>query len=183
MKEKVISILLIVVFVILLILVNNMLDNNDTKENNLEKIEENVSYENNINEEVISSNYENKITNTLENNIENDTEKSADQDEGKVIKVTEATFEAEVLNSDKKVLIDFYADWCNPCKVLSPIVEEVANENPDLKVVKINVDENENLAYEYRAFSIPTLVVIEDGKEVNRAVGAIPKKNILELVK
>ena len=70
-----------------------------------------------------------------------------------------------------------------PCKVLSPTVEAIAKENPNLKVVKINVDENESLAYEYRAFSIPTLVVIENGEEVNRAVGAIPKESILDLVK
>ena len=103
--------------------------------------------------------------------------------EDKVIKVTEENFEEEVLKSDKKVLIDFYADWCGPCKVLSPIVEEVAKENPDIKVVKINVDENNELSYKYKTYSIPTLVVIENGVEVNRAVGAIPKDSILELVK
>ena len=100
-----------------------------------------------------------------------------------VIKVTSKNFKQEVLESNKTVLIDFYADWCGPCKMLSPIVDEVAEENEDIKVVKINIDEVQDIAVEYQIMSIPTLVVIKNGKEVNRSVGVIDKSEILELVK
>ncbi|MGN1299589.1 MAG: thioredoxin [Candidatus Scatovivens sp.] len=98
-------------------------------------------------------------------------------------KITKENFENEVLKSDKPVLIDFYADWCAPCKMLSPIVEEVASENNEFKVVKINVDELQDIAVEYDVMSIPTLVVIKDGKEVNRSIGLISKSQILELLR
>ena len=101
----------------------------------------------------------------------------------KVITVTEKNFEEEVLKSEKTVLIDFYADWCGPCKMLSPIVEQVAEENDKIKVVKINIDQEENLAVEYQIVSIPTLVVIKNGKEIKRSVGVIDKEKILNLVK
>ena len=100
-----------------------------------------------------------------------------------VIPVTSANFEQEVLNSDKRVLVDFYADWCGPCKILSPRVAEIANENKDLKVVKINVDQNEDLARKYNISSMPTLLVIEKGKELNRAVGALSKSKGLKFVR
>jgi len=100
-----------------------------------------------------------------------------------VIPVTSANFEQEVLNSDKRVLVDFYADWCGPCKILSPRVAEIANENKDLKVVKINVDQNEDLARKYNILSMPTLLVIEKGKELNRAVGALSKSTVLKFVR
>ena len=100
-----------------------------------------------------------------------------------VIPVTSANFEQEVLNSDKRVLVDFYADWCGPCKILSPRVAEIANENKDLKVVKINVDQNEDLARKYNISSMPTLLVLEKGKELNRAVGALSKSTVLKFVR
>lgn len=100
-----------------------------------------------------------------------------------VIPVTSANFEQEVLNSDKRVLVDFYADWCGPCKILSPRVAEIANENKDLKVVKINVDQNEDLARKYNISSMPTLLVIEKGKELNRVVGALSKIKVLKFVR
>ena len=100
-----------------------------------------------------------------------------------ILKITEENFESEVLQSDKTVLIDFYADWCGPCKVLSPIVKEFASENPDIKVVKVNVDEAQNLAINYEVMSIPTLVVIKDGKEVNRRIGVINKTDLMSLTK
>ncbi len=99
-----------------------------------------------------------------------------------ILNVTSENFESEVLQSDKTVLIDFYADWCGPCKILSPIVEEVAKENADVKVVKINVDSEQEIAIKYRIMSIPTLVVIKDGKEINRAIGVIEKSEILTLL-
>ena len=81
-------------------------------------------------------------------------------------------------SSEKIVLIDFYATWCNLCKILSPTVEQVANEREDIKVVKIDVDENQDIANKYRIYSMPTLVVIEDGVETERAVGVISKEEI-----
>ena len=157
MSEKLKIILYAVIFIVLVIIVNNQLKKDDV-------------YTNTAN-----------VNSVIEENLSQDV---VENEESKVsIEVTEATFESEVLKSDKIVLVDFYADWCNPCKILSPILEEVARENPDIKLVKIDVDTNENLAYEYRAYSIPTLVVIKDGKEVKRAVGAMPKEDVLELIK
>ena len=100
-----------------------------------------------------------------------------------ILKVTSENFESEVLNSEKVVLVDFYADWCGPCKMLSPIVEKVAEENSDIKVVKINVDNAQDLAMKYQVMSIPTLVVIKNGKEINRHVGLIDKEEIIGLIK
>ena len=112
------------------------------------------------------------------NKIENEEERTME-----ILKVTSENFEEEVLKSDKTVLIDFYADWCGPCKMLSPIIEAVANENEDIKVVKINVDNAQDLAIEYQVMSIPTIVVIKDGQEVNRTVGVVSKSQIEEMVK
>ena len=112
-------------------------------------------------------------------NIKNEEE----ENKMEILKVTSENFESEVLQSDKPVLIDFYADWCGPCKMLSPIVDEVAEENTDIKVVKINVDNAQDLAMKYQVMSIPTLVVIKDGKEVNRSVGLIDKADVISLIK
>ena len=100
-----------------------------------------------------------------------------------VIKISEENFKKEVLEESKTVLVDFYADWCGPCKMLSPIIEEVAKENEDAKFVKINVDEAQELAIEYDIMSIPTIVVIKDGKEVNRTVGLVDKTEIRAMLK
>ena len=100
-----------------------------------------------------------------------------------IMKVWDWNFEQEVLNSNIPVLVDFYAVWCGPCKMLSPIVDEVAKENDDIKVVKVNVDESQNTAIKYQVMSIPTLVVIKNGNEVNRSVGLIHKQEIVNLVK
>ena len=99
-----------------------------------------------------------------------------------ILSVTSANFEKEVINSDKTVLIDFYADWCGPCKAYSPIVESVASENEDIKVVKINVDNAQDIAIKYQVMSIPTTVVIKNGQEINRAVGMMSKSDLLEMV-
>ena len=99
------------------------------------------------------------------------------------IKITAENYENEVLNSNKPVILDFWAAWCGPCKMVSPLVDEIALENADIKVGKINVDEQPELAAKFGVMSIPTLVVIENGKEVNRSIGAMPKANILKLVK
>lgn len=100
-----------------------------------------------------------------------------------VIKVTSQNFEEEVIKSEKLVLVDFYADWCGPCKMLSPIVDQIAEENSDIKVVKVNVDDSQDLAMKYQVMSIPTLVVIKEGKEINRSVGLRDKSEILNMIK
>ena len=98
------------------------------------------------------------------------------------INITSANFESEVLHSDKPVLLDFWATWCGPCRMLSPIVDEVAEERSDIKVGKVNVDEQPELAGQFDVMSIPTLLVFENGKLVNRAVGARPKSGVLSLL-
>ena len=98
------------------------------------------------------------------------------------ININKNNFQNEVLNSDKKVLLDFWAPWCAPCRMVVPIVEEIAGERPDIKVGKINVDEEAELASQFGIMSIPTLVVIENGKIVNQAMGAIPKEAILGML-
>ena len=106
-----------------------------------------------------------------------------EEDSMDVKKVNDETFEQEVLKSNIPVLVDFYADWCGPCKMLSPTVDEVAQENDDIKVVKVNVDESQDTAIKYQVMSIPTLVVIRNGNEVNRSVGVIDKEEILNMIK
>lgn len=87
----------------------------------------------------------------------------------------------KIFSEHEKVLIDFYADWCGPCRMLAPIIEEIKNEVSDVKVVKINVDENQEIASQYGVRSIPTLVYVKDGKVVKQAVGFRPKKDILQM--
>ena len=99
-----------------------------------------------------------------------------------VLTVTHDNFENEVLKADKKVLLDFWASWCGPCRMVSPIVDEIADERDDIKVGKINVDEEPELAAAFGISSIPTLIVMENGKPVRQSVGAIPKASILEML-
>ena len=98
------------------------------------------------------------------------------------ININKNNFQNEVLNSEKKVLLDFWAPWCGPCRMVVPIVEEIADERPDIKVGKINVDEETELASQFGIMSIPTLVVIENGKIINQAMGARPKEAILGML-
>ena len=91
-------------------------------------------------------------------------------------------FENEVLLSDKKVLLDFWAPWCGPCRMVGPVLEEIAGERPDIKVGKINVDEQQELAAHFNVMSIPMLVVIENGRIISRSVGAKPKSAILGML-
>ena len=99
-----------------------------------------------------------------------------------VVNVTAANFEQEVLGSDKTVLVDFWASWCGPCKMLSPVVDQVGEEREDIKVCKINVDDEPDLAGRYGIMSIPALKVFKNGQVVNESVGVVPKAKILEML-
>ncbi|MCI6059684.1 MAG: thioredoxin [Dorea sp.] len=99
-----------------------------------------------------------------------------------VINITRNNFQNEVINSDKPVLLDFWAPWCGPCRMVGPILEEIAGERSDIKIGKINVDEQPELASQFRVMSIPTLIVIKDGKIVNQSMGAKPKNAILAML-
>ena len=152
MKDKIKFIILLLVFIILI--VGSYVFNNTVQEK--------------------------KITDSLiiENTISNQTEEIISN----VIHVDEQTFEDEVLKSSKVVLVNFYADWCGPCRILSPVVEAISNENDDIKVVKVNVDENSNLSIKYEAYSIPLLVIIKDGEVVAKNTGLITKADLQKLI-
>ncbi len=100
-----------------------------------------------------------------------------------VINLTKDNFKTEVMDTDKTVLIDFWAAWCGPCKMVAPTIDEVANEVTDAKICKVNVDEQPELASQFRISSIPTMVVIKNGQVTNVSVGAKPKEDILALLK
>ncbi len=96
--------------------------------------------------------------------------------------ITKDNFQETVLNSSKPTLLDFWAPWCGPCRAVVPLVEEIAGERSDIQVGKINVDEEQDLARQFRIMSIPTLMVIKDGKVVNKAIGARSKQQILSML-
>lgn len=98
------------------------------------------------------------------------------------ININKSNFQSEVLNSEKKVLLDFWAPWCGPCRMVVPLVEEIAQERPDIKVGKVNVDEETELAAQFGVMTIPTLVVMEKGKILRQTAGAMPKEEILKLL-
>ena len=99
-----------------------------------------------------------------------------------VININKTNFQSEVINSDKPVLLDFWASWCGPCQMVGPIVDEIAAERGDLKVGKVNVDEQPELAIQFGVMSIPTLVIMKNGKVTNQAVGVRPKEQILAML-
>ncbi len=99
-----------------------------------------------------------------------------------VIEITKNNFEQEVLNSEKIVLVDFWASWCGPCRMVSPIVDEIAEEMPEIKVGKVNVDEEGELALQFQVMSIPSLFIFKNGEIVEQSVGAKPKNQIVEMI-
>ena len=100
----------------------------------------------------------------------------------KIIDVTSENFESEVLNSKVPVLVDFNADWCGPCRMVRPVLDELANESDDYKIVSVNVDDEEELAAKYSVSSIPCMVLIKDGKEAGRSIGLKPKSELKEFL-
>ena len=97
---------------------------------------------------------------------------------GTLNEVTDASFQAEVLESENPVLVDFWAPWCGPCRVVAPVLEEIAGEREDLKIVKLNVDDNQQTAVNYDVLSIPTLILFRNGEAVKKVIGAYPKKKL-----
>ncbi|HEV7943902.1 MAG TPA: thioredoxin [Solirubrobacteraceae bacterium] len=97
---------------------------------------------------------------------------------GSLNEVTDVNFQAEVIESDKPVLVDFWAPWCGPCRVVAPVLEEIAGERPELRIVKLNVDENQQTAAAYQVLSIPTMILFKNGAPVKTVVGAYPKKRL-----
>jgi thioredoxin 1 len=94
--------------------------------------------------------------------------------------VTDSNFQAEVIESDTATLVDFWAPWCGPCRLVGPVLEEIAGERDDLKIVKMNVDDNQQTAAAYQVLSIPTMILFRNGAEAKKIIGAFPKKKILE---
>ena len=119
----------------------------------------------------------------IEANVESDISENNENAKSDVLDIELSNFETEVIKSEKKVLIDFYADWCGPCQKLSPIVDKFAEEHSEIKVVRIDIDAQEDLADRYNIRSIPTLVVIENGEEINRVIGLVSEEKIIELCK
>lgn len=117
------------------------------------------------------------------NNLADSNEIEKEENKVEIIKITSANFEQEVIKSEGTILIDFYADWCGPCKMMSPVIDKIAEENPDIKVGKINIDEEEALAIQFRVMSIPTFMIIKDGKIVNQIVGMVSKSELEEALK
>lgn len=100
-----------------------------------------------------------------------------------IINLSSQEYEKEVKQSKKTVILDFWAGWCGPCKMMSPIIDEIADENKEVKVCKVNVDEEQELAKQFNIMSIPTIVIMKDGKIVNQVVGVVDKNEILKMTK
>lgn len=154
MYKKILWILCLIVFIGSLILLNNYLTNSSNSIN----VDDKIAYsDEELDQDIVSSS---------------------------IIQITSTNYEEIVLNSKKTVLIDFYADWCPPCKKLSPIIEEVASENTDENLVfaRINIDDEQNLAAQYGIQPIPTLVLLKSGKEVDRRVGYMEKTDVKDFI-
>ncbi|MCL2512503.1 MAG: thioredoxin [Oscillospiraceae bacterium] len=100
-----------------------------------------------------------------------------------VLTITKENFESEVINSEKTVLLDFYATWCAPCRIFAPVIEKIAEETPDIKVGKVNIDEEQELTANFGVMGVPTLVVFKNGRAVKKSSGVKPKSAVLEMVK
>ncbi len=170
MKEKIIFILIVIILIAILICSSLFIDSETKKV---------ISSNNKLasGENAIESISSGEIA--LENTNLGETPSSSSETS---IYLTEDEFEEKVLNSNKKILVDFYADWCPPCKMLDPILEEVLARHPEITYYKINVDKNENLASQYHIYYIPTLILFENGQKLNESTGAIPEEAVEALL-
>lgn len=166
MKNKIVIIVAVLGFIVFLVLASSLMNDYTTKLYF-------ESDENSGNQNSIVANQEEEILKKEEKEMEN----------MKVFELTSENYEEMVVNNEKTVLIDFYADWCAPCKMMSPVVEKIAEEQENIIVFKVNVDNEPELAIKYGVMSIPTFVVVKNGEEANRAVGAIAKSELEELIK
>lgn len=161
---------------------------NIVKENTVQNLTNNIKENNKFNNEAIENTKDNTInneqntTNMVEENTVLENEISNDQTENKILDVTYETFEEEVIKSDKIVIVDFWASWCSYCLKLSPILEEIANENDDIVIRKVNVDEEVKLAGRYHITSLPTMMIFKDGKEQKMIIGYNSKQKILQYI-
>lgn len=188
MKEKIFSAIVIIlaIFAIIYKLKFTSYENVTTTKSESSAntmIEENTNTDN---ENYVSENTTNEDNSNLENIaigsfVENKNMESKEKNE--IIKVTSENFEEEVLKSEKIVIVDFYADWCGPCTALAPILEEIAEENADIKICKLDVDVEQKLAMDYGAQYLPTLLIMKNGEVINRIVGLQEKDYILEKCK
>ena len=170
MAKKTIFIVILIVFIVSLIGASKFINN--YSENNL------------LNHSNKNSSLSDEITGNNTSILEDKSgEQNIIEEDVKMVKLTSENFEEEALKSEKTVLVDFYADWCGPCQMMSSIIEKIAEENKDIVVGKINVDEEEDLAVRYNVMSIPTFIVIKNGEEVNRIVGAVSKSKIEGIIK
>lgn len=199
MKEKIKLIIMIVLFIGIIVGINyyinykskeKIFNIKDSTEKAIVEFTQETVNDNNKNNEyyemakanVSKNKVENRIENIISNNAENVIENNISSNTiNEIVYANENTFDEEVYKEERIVIVDFYADWCSPCKMLGPILESIAEERKDIKIVKVNVDENSKLANEFRAYSIPLLVFFEDGKEVNRVAGLRSKEFILDL--
>lgn len=161
MGRKILTVALVILFVVILVIAHYFL----------------TAHNSSIAQQM--KNEKQELSNTAEimNNI------SGQENITKIVTATSANFEQEVLKSDKTVLVDFYADWCEPCKMLAPIIEEIAAENEDIKVVKVDTEASQSIALRYQVVSIPTLVVIKNGEEIDRVLGYTSKSVIVDMLK
>lgn len=174
MKSKISMIILLVVLIGLVIFANQVLEQYDIMENKIGQEEEKIK----LNEEQEFGN----ISGNEKENEEKKLEENQEEEKMNILKLGKENFEAEVLNSKQTVLVDFYADWCGPCKMMSPVVEAIAKENPEIKVGKINIDEEEELAIQYQVMSIPTFMIVKNGEVVEKIVGAVDKSVLEEAI-
>ena len=176
----IIAILLIALVGFASVFINNYTINVDWYNENFGESDENENDNTDLVENTEFMDDEFLNNDSINSDLEED---KKEEKEVEIIKLTSENFEEEVLKSEGTVLIDFYADWCGPCKMMSPVVEQFAKENPSVKVCKINIDEEESLAIKYSVMSIPTFMAFKDGNVVNKIVGAVPKLELENLIK